>query len=285
MVATFALAVNNLFVRQDRPQSRTPVHSHLGDIGQPLFVKLLEDPLRPLVVLLIRGVDFAVPVVAEPERLNLFTEAIDVLLRSDRGMRAGLNCVLLSRESKGVPAHRMQHIKTPHALITAENICGGIAFGMTDMQACAAGIGKHVEAIELGLCRVKVIDLERLLRLPVVLPLLLNSCEIIIAHLELPYCLIKNWNDGIREWWNDGMVSLEGRAHTGSTGILPVHSANRQDARSPSTFRLVSLPLFQYSNIPLFHSSTVARDANSYLPGWRGWLRPSGQWSSRHRRG
>ena len=43
--------------------------------------QLQEDPLRPFVVTRIGGVHFAVPVVAQTQRLDLSAEVFDVLFR------------------------------------------------------------------------------------------------------------------------------------------------------------------------------------------------------------
>ena len=43
-------AINDLFIRQHRLQSRRPVHQRLTLIGQVILVELLEEPLRPAIV-------------------------------------------------------------------------------------------------------------------------------------------------------------------------------------------------------------------------------------------
>ena len=144
MTAPLALAVNHFLVGQHRAQGRAPIHRHLGDIGQPFFIKLQEDPLGPLIVLRIGGVDLAFPVVRKAQILQLPPEAGDILLRSDAGMGAGLDGVLLRRQAVGVPAHRVQHIKTLHALIASDDVGGGVALRVAHVQSRAAGVGEHV---------------------------------------------------------------------------------------------------------------------------------------------
>eukprot|EP00959_Pyramimonas_sp_CCMP1952_P157203 3287262-Pyramimonas_sp.AAC.2 len=56
------------------------VHAHL----------LLEDPLGPFVVLGVSGGDFALPVVREPNGLQLHAEAVHVLVGGVAGMGASL---------------------------------------------------------------------------------------------------------------------------------------------------------------------------------------------------
>ena len=184
MVAALGASVYDFLVRQNRAERGTPVHRNLGDVGEPLLVELLEDPLRPLVILRVRRVDLAVPVVGETERADLLAEAVDVLLRRDRGVSTRLDSILLGRKAKRIPTHRMQDVEALHALVAAENVRRRIALGMPDVQACARRIREHVEAVELlaGAVRVR---LKGLLFEPVLLPLLLDGGEIIVAHATL----------------------------------------------------------------------------------------------------
>ena len=181
MVAALGASVNDLLVRQDRTEGGTPVHRHFGNIGEALLVELLKDPLRPLVVLRIRRIDLAVPVVAEAERADLLAEAVDVLLRGDGGVRARLDGILLGRKAEGVPAHRMEDVKAPHALVAAEDVRRRVPLGMPHVKPGARRIRKHVEAVELLALAVRV-RLEGLVFEPVLLPLLLDGREIIVAH-------------------------------------------------------------------------------------------------------
>ena len=58
MPAYLALAVDHFLVGQHGAQGRAPIHRNLRQIGQPLFIELPEDPLRPSHVLGVRGIDF-----------------------------------------------------------------------------------------------------------------------------------------------------------------------------------------------------------------------------------
>src|SRR5205823_12695988 len=84
---------------------------------EPGVVEPEENPLGPFEILRIRRVDLARPIVAEPERLDLAFESCNVLLRGLARMLAGLDGILLGGETKGVPAHRMEHIVAERALI------------------------------------------------------------------------------------------------------------------------------------------------------------------------
>src|SRR5688500_10855493 len=96
----------------------------------------------------IGGVDFAGPVVAEAEGLDLALEGGDVGFGGLARMLAGADGVLLGGKAEGVPAHRMKDVVALHALVAGEDIGGGVAFGMADVQARAGGVGEHVENVE-----------------------------------------------------------------------------------------------------------------------------------------
>ena len=115
---------------------------------KPRVVKLEENPLGPFEIIRVGGGEFTRPVVTEAERLNLSLERGDVLLGSRARVLAGFDGVLFGGQTKGVPAHRMQHIKTDGAFVAGENVRGGITFGMPDVQSGAAGVGKHVEDVK-----------------------------------------------------------------------------------------------------------------------------------------
>src|ERR1035437_9646461 len=65
-------------------------------------------------------------------------------------MLAGLDGVLLGGQAESIPANRMQDIVAERAAIAGEDVRGGIAFRVTDMQPRARRVREHVEDIELG---------------------------------------------------------------------------------------------------------------------------------------
>ena len=97
-------------------------------------------------------------------------------------MRIGLDGVLLGGQAEGVPAHRVQDVEPAHPLVAADDVGGGVALGMADVQAGAAGVGKHVEDVELGPGRVEVDRAEGLVPLPFGLPLGLDALRVIRRH-------------------------------------------------------------------------------------------------------
>ena len=184
MITALAASVDHLFVRKYRAKRRTPVDRHFGNVSKPLLIELLENPLRPLVILRIGGIDFAIPVVGEAKRADLLAEAVDILFRGNSRVSASLYGILLGRKTECVPSHRMQDIEALHALVAAKNVGSRITFGVADMQSRTGRIRKHIKAVELFAC-LGVIRLESLVFEPVLLPLLLDGGKIIFAH----FCL------------------------------------------------------------------------------------------------
>ena len=188
VVAAFALAIDHFFVGKDRAEGRAPVDRNFVNVSQSLLVKLHEDPLSPLVVTGIGGVDLAVPVVAESEGFDLALEGGDVLFCGFRGMSTGFDGILFRGQTESVPAHGMQHVETAHPLETAENIRGGIAFRMPHVETCSAGIREHIQHIKF-LFRGEIFRMESLVFVPVVLPFLFNGCKI-VTHSKAPSAFI-----------------------------------------------------------------------------------------------
>ena len=66
-------------------------------------------------------------------------------------MLAGPDRILFGRKTEGVPSHRVKHIVTLQAVIAGEDIGGGIALDMADMETVSARVGEHIED-EVLLC-------------------------------------------------------------------------------------------------------------------------------------
>src|SRR5947209_17721180 len=71
-------------------------------------------------------------------------------------MLAGPNCILLSRQTERVPAHRVQNVVAAKSFVARNDIGRGVAFGVIDMQSGAAWIWEHVEHIKLRFFTIEV---------------------------------------------------------------------------------------------------------------------------------
>ena len=120
------------------------------------LIKLQEDPLGPAGVFRIGGGDFAIPVIAETERFQLALEGLDVRLSRDPRVLARFDRILFSRQSEGIPTHRVEDIEAPAHLRAADDIGGRVTFRVADMQARSGRVGEHVEDEELRLRGIEV---------------------------------------------------------------------------------------------------------------------------------
>ena len=99
----------------------------------------------------VAGGDHFVPVIVETQLFQLVAEGFDVFLREAFRMMSGGDRILFRRQAEAVVSHGMEDIVALHPLHAADDIRGGIAFRMAGMQAYTAGIGEHVQGVELGL--------------------------------------------------------------------------------------------------------------------------------------
>lgn len=72
----------------------------------------------------------------------------------------------------------MQDVKTIHTFVSGDDIAGGVAFGMADVEPVAGRVGKHVKHVVFGFVGV-VQGGEGLILFPEFLPLCLDFSEII----------------------------------------------------------------------------------------------------------
>ena len=133
------------------------------------FVHLQESPLSPFVVSRIAGSDFAVPVVAEADFVELLTVTVYVVDGSHLGVLTGLYCILFGGQAIGVVSHRMQDVESLQTLVSAIDVRGNVTERMTHMESGAGRIREHVEDIELRLGRVDF-SFIRFVLFPIFLP-------------------------------------------------------------------------------------------------------------------
>ena len=187
MTSALTATVNHLFVGQNSAQSLAPPNGHLTLIGQTLFIELGKNPLCPAHILRVGRVDLALPVIAQAECPQLLAEVIDIFLCRNSGMRASLNRILLSGQTKSVPAHGVQHIKTTMPFIAGKDVSRGVALGVADMQTRARWVGKHIKHIKFGLRYIKALiawakRAEGCVVEPAFLPARLNCRKVVGSH-------------------------------------------------------------------------------------------------------
>ena len=117
-VADVALAALGILVREHDLAVRAVVDEGLRTEYEMMLIKLLKDPLGPLIVILMRGCDLTAPVKGEADLLHLILEVLDVLLGDDMRVSVGLDGIVLCRQSEGVEAHREEDVVPLHSALT-----------------------------------------------------------------------------------------------------------------------------------------------------------------------
>ena len=191
-------AIHHFLIRQHRAEFRAPIHRRVRDIRQPhaihilsrerghmlrairrriqpRIVELQENPLRPFKIPGVRRIHLPLPVVAKTNRLQLPLKSRDICLRRRPRMLPRLNRVLLRRQPKRIPPHRMQHIEPAHPLKPPDDIRRRIALRMPHMQPRAARIREHIQHVVFRLRSIKarlprIQDVKRLPLVPDALP-------------------------------------------------------------------------------------------------------------------
>src|ERR1044071_5661340 len=110
-------------------------------------------------------------------------------------MLASFDCILLGGQTEGVPAHWVQDVETAQAFVTRNDVSGGVAFRMTNMQSGPARVRKHIEHIEFWLRRIEIFfagiwRVKTLLLVPNSLPFRLDLVEgiwftTVATHLQI----------------------------------------------------------------------------------------------------
>ncbi len=143
-----AASVDDLFVGEDRAALVAPPLRSGRAVGQAALVEHQEEPLRPLVILRRRRIDLARPVVRASGDCQLALEVGGVTRDGFRRMRSLQDRLVFRGQSERVPSHRVQHVESRHPLVTADDIARNVIVQMTDAEACAGGVGEHLEDVE-----------------------------------------------------------------------------------------------------------------------------------------
>src|SRR3989454_433606 len=164
-----------VLVGEDGLAGGAPVDGRALPVCEPALEHADEDELLPFIVIGLTGIDLAIPVVGEPELLELGAHVVDVLVGPDRGVNAVLDGRVLGGQAEGVPAHRVEHVEAAHRLVAGEEGADRVVAHVTHVNAPGRA-RKHLEAVELRAARVFG-DAELLPLLPGPLPLRLDLPE------------------------------------------------------------------------------------------------------------
>ena len=169
----------DLLVGEHGLLDRVPVDDGELPVGEPLLEELDEEPLLPAVVLGRAGRELARPVVGEAELRELLAHLGDVRVGPRRRRRVVLDRRVLGGQPERVPAHRLEHVEPPHALVARDHVADRVVPDVTHVQA-AARVREHAEAVVLLPIRI-LRDAERLGVAPGVLHGRLDRAEVVVA--------------------------------------------------------------------------------------------------------
>ena len=145
--ATFAIAIDHLFICQTDLAAWAPVDRHLLFFRQPFFEELDKDPLGPFIVGRVSRIYHTLVVEGQSQLFHLATEGGGVLSGHILWFASSFNSVVLSREPKSIPTDREKHVFSLHPFEAGKYIRPGKGEGMADMQSRPGWIGKFDQYI------------------------------------------------------------------------------------------------------------------------------------------
>ena len=155
--AALAHAVDDLLIGQNDLAAGAVVDCGFLLVGKALFEQLDENPLGPLVILGVGGVDFTVPVKGQAQRLQLALEAGHVLGGDDFRVDVVFQGVVLGRQAEGVPAHRVEDVIAALTLFAGNDVQRGVAARMAHVQTGRRRVRELDQCIEF---RLGMVDLR-----------------------------------------------------------------------------------------------------------------------------
>ena len=169
-VADVAMTALRILIGQNDLAARAIVDQRLVAEDQSVLVHLEEDPLRPVIVVLVGRVNHARPVKGKADAFQLIGELLDVVVRDLAGVNAGLDRGILGRQTVGVKADRKQDIVALQAALAADDLKPRICLDVSDVHARARGVREFDKRVKLRLFA-EIHRFEGVVLLPVLLPL------------------------------------------------------------------------------------------------------------------
>ena len=135
--------------------------------ARPRREHLQEDPLRPLVVGRIGGIDFPGPVEGNPQGNKLLLKPLDILSGHVGGMDMVFDGKIFGRQTKRVPADGVQHVIPLHPAFAGDDVQRCVRPGMPHMQPLPGRIRELDERVEFLFVRILVRGVEYPRLLPI----------------------------------------------------------------------------------------------------------------------
>ena len=136
-----------------------------------------------MVVAGVAGAHLSVPVKGEAYLVQLLAIAVYVAEGGYLGMLPRLYGILLCGQTVRVVAHGVEHIVALLTLEAGIDVAGYVAQGMAHVQAGAAGVGEHVQDIEL-LLRLVFGHMVCLVGHPAGMPFGFDAAKVVLSHLK-----------------------------------------------------------------------------------------------------
>ena len=141
-------------------------------------------------------------------------------------MLAGFDGVFFGGQAEGVEAHRVDDAAALHAGGAADDVGCGVALGVPDMQPVAAGVGEHIERVELfGAWLRHPRRGERLVLVPIRLPFGLDCGVVVAGHRR------RRTGDRIRD---AGKEKADGLDAATKHGEMRAHHLTARGMASPT---------------------------------------------------
>ena len=118
--------VDNLFVRQYGLVVRAPVDRRSLLIYQAFFIQLGEEFLFPTVVFRRTGCQLAAPVITKAQHFELVFHIRDVVVRPRCRSGVVFHRRAFRRQTKRVPADRLQDVFAQHTLVAGDHVTDGV---------------------------------------------------------------------------------------------------------------------------------------------------------------
>src|SRR5699024_1373906 len=142
--ATLTPALDDLFVGQHGLVLGAPVDQAFLAVGQPTLEEPVEQPLVPLVVLGIAGVDTSGPVHADAVALERGRLGLDVAVGPLVGADVVPDRGVLGGQAEGVPPDGVQDVVPALEAITPDHVADGERLRVAHVQV-TGGVGEHVD--------------------------------------------------------------------------------------------------------------------------------------------
>ena len=177
-MADVALAALAVLVGENNFAVRAIVDQSLVSEDKAMIKELEEDPLGPLVIVILGRIYRSGPVKGESNAFKLIGKLRNVGIGDHAGMRVCLDGIVLGRQAKCVIADREQDVVTLHPALSGQHFHAAVCFDMTDMHAGSTGVRELDQPVELGLVT-EILRLEEFGIFPLFLPLGFNLLKIV----------------------------------------------------------------------------------------------------------